>query len=55
MKRNGYKDKELELQHNMIIFALVGDACHTFRGKQMIEGVVFYKHPYPVSSKLKFL
>ena len=32
----------------MIRFALVGDACHTFRGNHMIEGRVFYKHTYLV-------
>ena len=48
MKRNEHKDKELEFQHNMIRFVKLGDACHTFRGKIVIGGIVFYKHTYLV-------
>ena len=50
MKRNEHKDKELEFQHNMIRFVKLGDACHTFRGKHVIGGIVFYKHTYSRTS-----
>ena len=50
MKRNEHKDKKLEFEHNKIRFAQVGDACHTFRGKHMIGGIVFYKHTYLVNN-----